>query len=391
VALLALGYWGWLPMETVRSLVGWDRFLPQVAPVESQSGETYSQTEYASGSSGLELDPSPGAGSVAAQPVGTELPPIFSSTSPGTGSSDVSQSGFFPSVSEPPTGVTGGGVSPSGPGWPTPQPLDNRSLIMGTFNIQVFGQAKMGNSDVMQIILDVTRRFDLLAIQEFRAVDQELVSQFVEMLNVNGLQYSYCLGPRQGYTSSQEQYIYVYDATKLRLIAEPFVAEDNLMHRAPWVAQFQSIELPPEQAFSFCLLNVHTDPDVVRDELNYLKNIVERVRQAIPEEDDFIVLGDFNAPTSFLDAVGLISNPHFVVQENWVTNTRETRNYDNIAFDSLHTREYMGRAGVFNFQREYQLSLDEALRVSDHYPVWAMFSIFEQHNSTLANQPRNPR
>ena len=59
------------------------------------------------------------------------------------------------------------------------------------------------------------------------------------------------------------------------------------------------------------------------------------------------------------------------------TNTRGTHEYDNILFDIKNTVEFTGRGGVFDFMREYNLSLEDALLVSDHLPVWAEFSVFE--------------
>jgi hypothetical protein len=41
------------------------------------------------------------------------------------------------------------------------------------------------------------------------------------------------------------------------------------------------------------------------------------------------------------------------------------------------TQEFTGRGGVFDLIREYNLTVDEALEVSDHLPVWAEFSIYE--------------
>ncbi|MEZ6093937.1 MAG: endonuclease/exonuclease/phosphatase family protein [Pirellulaceae bacterium] len=265
-------------------------------------------------------------------------------------------------------------------------PIDNRALIIGTFNIQVFGQAKLGNSSVMEILVDIGRRFDLLALQEIRDKEQEVVPRYIEMLNANGANYRFVIGPRQGYTISKEQYAYIYDANKLKVIGEPFIAEDRTLHRAPMVVRFQSTEINENQAATFCLLNIHTDPDEVSQELGALKKVVSNVKAAMPEEDDFLVLGDFNAPTEYIDSLfAFHTNPHYIVQEGWVTNIREDRNYDNVIFDSRATREYTGQSGVFNFPRTYQLSLDEAKYVSDHLPVWAMFSIFEQNNN-IANQ-----
>jgi hypothetical protein len=46
-------------------------------------------------------------------------------------------------------------------------------------------------------------------------------------------------------------------------------------------------------------------------------------------------------------------------------------------FQQPATSEFTGRAGVFDIVREFNLTLDEALEVSDHLPVWAEFSVYE--------------
>ena len=37
--------------------------------------------------------------------------------------------------------------------------------------------------------------------------------------------------------------------------------------------------------------------------------------------------------------------------------------------------EFTGTCGVFDLMAEFGLSVDEALEVSDHLPVWAEFSV----------------
>ncbi|NQU24306.1 MAG: hypothetical protein HQ567_23740 [Candidatus Nealsonbacteria bacterium] len=39
--------------------------------------------------------------------------------------------------------------------------------------------------------------------------------------------------------------------------------------------------------------------------------------------------------------------------------------------------EHTGTCGVFDLMAEFGLSVDEALEVSDHLPVWAEFSVRE--------------
>ena len=41
------------------------------------------------------------------------------------------------------------------------------------------------------------------------------------------------------------------------------------------------------------------------------------------------------------------------------------------------TPEFTGRGGVFDFLREFNLSLEQAEQVSDHLPLWAEFSVYE--------------
>ena len=60
-----------------------------------------------------------------------------------------------------------------------------------------------------------------------------------------------------------------------------------------------------------------------------------------------------------------------------MTNTRQNAQYDNMIIHAASTTEFTGRCGVFNFQREYGLTLDQALLVSDHFPIWAEFNAYE--------------
>jgi hypothetical protein len=41
------------------------------------------------------------------------------------------------------------------------------------------------------------------------------------------------------------------------------------------------------------------------------------------------------------------------------------------------TVENTGQLGVFDFLKHFNLSLDDALEISDHLPVWADFSCLE--------------
>jgi deoxyribonuclease-1-like protein len=51
--------------------------------------------------------------------------------------------------------------------------------------------------------------------------------------------------------------------------------------------------------------------------------------------------------------------------------------YDNIVFDRRATTEFTGRWGVVDLAKEFGLTQQAALEVSDHCPVWAEFRAYE--------------
>lgn len=251
------------------------------------------------------------------------------------------------------------------------------SIRIATFNIQVFGEQKINDPNVMPIIVDILRNFDVIAIQEIRS-QQDIMPRLMEMLNAGGqFHYDYVIGPRLGRSHSKEQYAFVFDRATIEVdrvqlytVDDP----DDLLHREPLVGWFRARAGNP--GFTFSLVNVHTDPDEVDRELDVLDDVFYAVRDDSRQEDDVIMLGDFNANDTHLGQLGQIPGLVRVVM-NAPTNTRGTAQYDNILFHQTATTEFLARGGVFDFMRHYNLSLQQALAVSDHLPVWAEFSVHE--------------
>src|SRR5688572_1435433 len=158
-----------------------------------------------------------------------------------------------------------------------PPPRGNDTIRIATFNIRVFGEAKLNDPEAMQTIVAILKNFDLVAIQEVRAVSQDVIPQLVELLNADGrFRYDYALGPRLGRSNSKEQYAFLFDMAtieidryKLYTVDDP----DDLLHREPLVGWFRARGPAPEQAFTFSLATVHTDPDEVDRELDVLDDV----------------------------------------------------------------------------------------------------------------------
>jgi len=263
----------------------------------------------------------------------------------------------------------------------TPPPRGNETIRIATFNIRVFGEAKLADPEAMRVLVAILKNFDLIAIQEVRAVSQDVIPQLVALLNADGqYRYDYALGPRLGRTASKEQYAFVFDLASIEIDRYQLYTVDDpdrLLHRPPLVGWFRARGPRPEQAFTFSLVTVHTDPDEVDLELDVLDDVFVKVRDDGRNEDDVILLGDFNASEQNLRQLGQMPGLVKAVVGRTPTNIRATAQYDNILFHETATTEFTGRCGVFDFLRDFNLTLEQAERVSDHLPVWAEFSVYE--------------
>ena len=256
---------------------------------------------------------------------------------------------------------------------PPAKPHD--AILICSFNIQVFGESKLSKPQVMEILARVTRQFDVVAIQEVRAKSDAIIPTFVRQVNADGSRYHFLVGPREGRTVSKEQYAFVYDTNRIEVDqSSPGVFPDphDQLHRPPMCVRFRTRVIPAQMAFTFWLVNAHTDPDEVPQELEALSGIFQAMQRARPDEDDVILLGDLNAGPDRFSALQRIPGIGWAVSGT-TTNTRRTKTYDNLVFARPATGEYLGHWGVLDLQTSFGLTQKQALEVSDHNPVWAAF------------------
>jgi len=268
------------------------------------------------------------------------------------------------------------------------------TIRIASYNIQVFGNKKASKPYVMRILADVVRQFHIVALQEIRTQNQDLIRNFVKLINQTGRKFDYVVGPRLGDTNVKEQYAFLFDTERVKIdfqsvytVSDP----DNLLHREPLVATFQTLGVPSDEAFTFTLVNIHTDPDLVPREMDAMGEVYRVVRRSGWGEDDIIVLGDLNTDDRNLGRLGKIPGIYPVISGMW-TNTKQNQQYDNLVLHRPSTTEYSGRSGVFDVTRRYNLNADQSQQVSDHFPVWAEFSVHERdHTGRIASRRRGTR
>jgi deoxyribonuclease-1-like protein len=253
------------------------------------------------------------------------------------------------------------------------------AITICSFNIQVFGESKISKPQVVDVLAKVVRKFDIVAIQEVRAKSDSVIPQFLSAINADGSRYQFVIGPRLGRTVSKEQYTFIYDSTRIEVDPSSVGTSPNpgdRLHRPPLHARFRVRANPPESGFSFWLVDTHTDPDEVSAEVNALADVFMEMKALRPDEDDVILLGDLNAGPPQFGKIKQVPGVGWAVS-GVTTNTRRSKTYDNLIFDTRTTTEYTGRWGVLDLQNTFGLSIDKALEVSDHNPVWAAFRPWE--------------
>jgi endonuclease/exonuclease/phosphatase family metal-dependent hydrolase len=272
------------------------------------------------------------------------------------------------------------GVVPVAQPAPTQPMFGGPAIRIASFNIKDFGDAKAAKPYVMATLAAIIHNFHVVAIQEISTQDNYLIDNFLRnFVNQNGRVYDRIVGPRLGRSTNTEQYAFLYDTAAIevnRRMVYTVHDPDDLLHREPLVAMFRVRGPPPQQAFTFVLVNIHTDPDETDVELDALAQVYQVVRRTAGGEDDIILLGDLNVDDQHLGQLGQLDGVRPVVR-GVPTNTRGTALYDNIVLHQPSTAEFSGRWGVLNFPHVFKLTPDQALQVSDHLPIWAEFSAYE--------------
>ena len=256
----------------------------------------------------------------------------------------------------------------------TPQ---DQPIAIASWNLKNIGQSKFNDPARIDIIIDVLKNYDIIAIQEVKDISLQLPQLLVAKMNEDGSNYNVVASDRVG-RNVFEQYLFVYDDDKIDYVPSTKgygIESNDEFAREPFYAMFRSGN------FDFYLLNIHTDPDDVAIEIPALKAAYVDLQNNTPNENDIILLGDFNgkAPDVIagsyitMDTIAQIPNIIFTINEE--TNTRGGKAYDNIIFQDNYTSEYSNSSGVNTFWLPYGLEEDQGFSISDHKPVWAVFNI----------------
>ncbi|ELK09746.1 Deoxyribonuclease-1-like 1 [Pteropus alecto] len=209
-------------------------------------------------------------------------------------------------------------------------------------------------------VLQILARCDIMVLQEVVDSSGSAISLLLRELNrFDGSgPYSVLSSPLLGRSTYMEKYVYIYRSHKTQVLDSYVYSDvDDLFAREPFVAQFS---LPSKG-----------------EELNALYDVFLDVSQHWKIKD-MILLGDFNAdctslPKKRLGELMLRTQAGFywAIADGEDTTVRDTTHcaYDRIVLHGERCQSLLHTASTFNFPRHFRLTEEEALNISDHYPV----------------------
>ena len=269
----------------------------------------------------------------------------------------------------------------------TIEELDRSEVArIATFNIKVFGDTKMSNQTVVDELVDIFQRYDMIAVQEIKDIDEVVPYQFLNELNKiqgdnNSSNFSdewdMLLSARSGLQeddkNSQEQYAFYYKPTVFTPIDNGTLYDDSVndsFQREPFLAKFMILNTNGNATGTdIVFVNIHTKPTLAVEEMTALGDVISWGMQNYSDDDDYVILGDFNADCSYASYNELIELPISSENYTWLVpdNADTTVGESRCAYDRIVTTSQLdGRlTGIWGIDPAIS-----GLAVSDHKPVW---------------------
>uniref|UniRef100_A0A8C9AFL8 Deoxyribonuclease n=1 Tax=Prolemur simus TaxID=1328070 RepID=A0A8C9AFL8_PROSS len=228
------------------------------------------------------------------------------------------------------------------------------ALRICSFNVRSFGESKREDQKAMGVIVKIIKRCDIMLLMEIKDSNNMICPMLMERLNGEKL------------VSVKKSYLY-HDSQH---------GDGDVFSREPFVVWFHS---PHTAVRDFVLVPLHTTPETSVKEIDELADVYLDVKHRWKAEN-FIFMGDFNAGCSYVPKkawknIRLRTDPRFVwlIGDQQDTTVKKSTKcaYDRIV---LRGQEIVSSVvpesnGIFDFQKAYNLSEEEALDVSDHFPV----------------------
>ncbi|XP_028417651.1 deoxyribonuclease-1-like [Dendronephthya gigantea] len=250
---------------------------------------------------------------------------------------------------------------------------------VAAFNVQVFGQTKISKNNVTDILVKIISSYDIILIQEIRdkkdAMERLLKSVNIRIANSSN-QYEMIISGRLGRSASKEQYAFLY-RKNVATVKRNYTYNDKNddFEREPFVVYFN---VPSAAVTDMVFIALHTKPD---DAVNEIDKLVDVYEDAVKKWNigDVVIMGDLNAACDYVGDsdwanIRLATDKRFwwLIDDCEDTSVQGSRcAYDRfVATGNNLLKSIVAESpGLFNFKVAYNLNMQEAADVSDHFPI----------------------
>ena len=261
-------------------------------------------------------------------------------------------------------------------------------LKLAAWNIRIMSDKSRTDAE-LQAIARTLADYNFIAIVELR--DEVVLKRTQEILAQMGKTYQYQLSPAVG-RGVKERYAFLYEPELVSVVRRgelyPDAADgkDDFI-RDPYWATFRA------GGFDFSVIVVHVIwGDRVgprKAEVRALADVYRYVQKVNGAEDDVLLVGDFNRNPNDAESYSqIMAIPSMIrlFELPQKSHIRDSSLYDNIFFQKNNVKEYLDRSGIDRFDETDFGNDDKAanLAVSDHRPVWAVFSTIRDDDGSNA-------
>ncbi|XP_053220776.1 deoxyribonuclease-1-like 2 isoform X1 [Podarcis raffonei] len=240
-------------------------------------------------------------------------------------------------------------------------------LKICAFNIQSFGDSKLSNEGISEIIVKILSRYDIALVQEVRDADLSAVSELLERLNsASKHNYAYEISESLGRENYREMYLFLYRTKSVSVVDKyQYSDKNNAFSRPPFIVKFSPVNAKDDE---LVLIPLHTAPNDAVAEIDALYDVYLKIIDKWGT-DNMMFLGDFNADCSYVgknawSSIRLRTSEVFkwLIPDSVDTTVGNSNcAYDRIVVSGSKLRKWIDpkSAQVFDFQSAFKLSQEE--------------------------------
>ncbi|XP_033483485.2 deoxyribonuclease-1-like [Epinephelus lanceolatus] len=257
-------------------------------------------------------------------------------------------------------------------------------MKIAAFNAKNLGWKKVTNKMVVHYLTKIMSQYSVVVILEVMDKSGKAMEKLLKELNNNSSNknrpYSMTASSQLGRDTYKERFVCFYREDDVTLKAchqyeDNQEGDEDAFAREPFILHFRC---PSAKVKDLVLIPVHTKPNDSLKELDELHDVVDAVRKKW-RTNKIMILGDFNADGRYLskrkkEKIRISSAPyHWLIKDGVDTTTSNCNDhtYDRIVVyrQTMLDAIVPGSAKPFNFQKEFNLTDEQTLSISDHYPV----------------------